>query len=332
MINSTKSTMKFLKYLLFLLLIAFIGMAIYVAVQPNDFEVTETKTINAPKAVIFEIVADSTDTDWSSFWKMSETLQKSVSKDNDSIHQTFTSNRIKNSELKWFFLSNPDGSTTVTRTLDADKLSFMTKAKFAFFGDNEADISDQFKNDLEILDKKVAVSMTAYSIKVDGITDYGGGFYMYKTISSTSSNMIASMTKQHSELLAFMNAHNLTASGMPLTIFIEKDEESGNVIMSNAIPIREKVIVAEDSNILCGFMERTRAVKVTLNGNYTNLNEAWATARKYLKDNNLEASEMSPFEVYKNDPTNIPNPAHWITDIYIPIAEKIETIENTPIL
>lgn len=327
--NSTKPTMKFFKYLLFLLLIAFIGMAIYVAVQPNDFEVSETTTINAPKAVIFEIVSDSTDMDWSSFWKASETLQKSVFKSNDSINQIFTSNRIKNSELKWVFVSNADGSTTVTRTLDADKLSFMTKAKFALFGDNKDHLSEQFKTDLVSLDKKVAVSMSAYTIKVEGITDYGGGFYMYNTISSTSNNMIATMTKQHHELISFMNVHHVTANGMPFTIFIEMDAETGNVIMSNAIPIRERVIVAEDSNILCGYMERTKALKVTLQGNYTNLKEAWATARKYLKVNNLEASEMSPFEVYKNDATTIPNPAHWMTDIYIPIVEKIETVENT---
>ena len=320
--------MKFLKYLLFLLLIAFIGMSIYVAVQPNDFEVIETTSINAPKAVVFEIVSDSTDVDWSSFWKKSETLQKSVLSSNDSINQIFTSSRIQNSVLKWTLVSNPDGSTTVGRALYADKLSFMTKAKFALFGSNQAAISSQFQNDLQSLDKKVAVSMTAYTIKVDGITEYGGGFYMYNTISSTSSNMIATMQKQQAKLMTFMNSHNMTSNGRPLTIFVEMDAETSNVIMSNAIPVRERVLVAEDSNILCGYMERTRALKVTLQGNYTNLKEAWATARKHLKDNNLQVSEMSPFEIYKNDATILPNPAHWITEIYIPIAEPSEVIDN----
>ena len=301
-------------------------MAIYVAVQPNDFEVTESKTINAPKAVVFEIVSDSTDMDWSSFWKSSETLQTKSSFPNDSITQVFTSNKIKNSAVKWVFTSNYDGSTTVTRTLDADKIAFMTKAKFALFGNKENELSDQFKTDLEMLDKKVAVSMTKYTINVDGITDYGGGFYMYNTISSRSSNIISSMDKQHKEVREFMNAHDILPSGMPLTIFIERNIESGNVIMSNAIPVRERVIVAEESNILCGFMDRTLALKVTLQGNYTNLNEAWETAKKHMIDNNLEASEMSPFEVFKNDSKAVPNPAHWITEIYIPIKQPTEVL------
>lgn len=301
-------------------------MAIYVAVQPNDFDVTETRTINAPKAIVYKIVSDSTDTDWSSFWKSTETLLQSTHTPNDSINQVFTSDKIKKSELKWNFISNSDGSTTVMRTLDANKLSFITKAKFVLFGNKEKDLSNQFKTELEHIDKKVLASMAVYSIKVDGITDYGGGFYMYRTISSTSSNIAATTKKQQNELMAFMNAHNIMASGMPFTIFVEMDPDDGNVIMSNSIPVSERIVVAKDSNILCGFMDRTLALKVTLQGNYTNLKEAWEVARKYLADNNMEASNMKPFEVYRNDADHIPNPADWITEIYIPVTENLEAL------
>lgn len=321
--------MKFLKYLLFLLLIAFIGMAIYVAVQPNDFEVRQTTTIDAPKAVVFQTISDisdTTDVDWSSFWKTTETLQKTASFPNDSIRQFFTSGRIKTSELKWDFEPTPDGLTKVTRTLDANHLSFITKAKFALFGDDKDAISTQFESDLNDLDKKVTASMAVYNIHVNGITEYGGSFYLYKSISSNASNKKATMAKQYAEINAFMDAHNVTASGMPTTIYIDMNLENGNVIMSNAIPVSERVLVAEDSNILSGYMERTRAVKVTLRGNYTNQKEAWSTARKYIRDNNLEPSDMSPFEIYQNDPAKIANPAHWITEIYIPIMEKTEEL------
>ncbi|MBJ7879390.1 GyrI-like domain-containing protein [Gelidibacter salicanalis] len=318
--------MKFLKYLLFLLLIAFIGMAIYVAVQPNSFTISESTTINAPKTVVFKAVDDSIKNDRSSFWKSSETLQTENTHPTDSIIQTYTSGRIKQSDLKWIFQSNRDGSTNVTRTLIADRLSFMTKAKFALFGDNVEELTHQFKTDLENLDSEVIESMSVYTITVDGLTDYGGGFYMYKTISSTGSNKSASMVKQFKEISAFMDRHNVTASGMPMSIYIEMNAENGNVIMSNAIPVSENVLVAENSNVLSGYMERTGAVKVTLKGNYSHVMEAWAAARKHLQDKNLEASEMSPFEVYKNDHASLPNPADWITEIYIPIKENAEAL------
>lgn len=320
--------MKFLKYLLFLLLIAFIGMAIYVAVQPNDFAVTESKTIHAPKAVVFDIVSDTTDVDWSSFWKSSETLQNGQVNANDSITQHFGSKRIKNSELKWTFKTNDDGSTTVTRTLDAERLAFFTKAKYALFGDPQEELSEQFKADLDNVAVKVAKSMATYSIKIDGVTEYGGGFYMYKTTSSTGSNKSTAMKQQFRDIKTFMDAHQITASGRPFTIYIERSPENGSVIMTNAIPVSDRTIIAEDSSVLNGFMERTTALKVTLKGNTTNLDEAWTTAHQYVHDQNLELSELSPFEVYKNDPVNLPNPADWITEIYIPIKEVEDALWN----
>lgn len=316
--------MKFLKYLLFLLLIAVIGMAIYVAVQPNDFKITESSIINAPQAVVFENVMDSPTDNWSSFWTSSEELKKSETYPNDSIVENYSSARIKNSELKWTFSSNPNGSTNVTRSLNADHLSFLTKAKYAVFGDQDDDILKHFKQDLKDLHVIVQKSMSAYDIKVDDITDYGGGFYLYKSTSSSYANIYETMSKQFEEITSFMIKHRITASGKPFTIYIDRNAENGSVIMTNAIPVSERIIVAEDSNILCSFMERTKAVKVTLKGDYVNLEEAWKKAQNYLQVNEMVASELSPFEVYTNDPTQLPNPAHWITEIYIPIVENLE--------
>ena len=50
--------MKTLKYILLLLLILIIGFSIYIAVQPNSFNVTRTKTINAPQSVVYNNVID----------------------------------------------------------------------------------------------------------------------------------------------------------------------------------------------------------------------------------------------------------------------------------
>lgn len=302
---------------------AFIGMAIYIAVQPNDFDATETLTIKAPKAVIYGIVSDSTQTDWSSFWKETEHLLQSSQTPQDSIYQLFTSDDIKKSELKWIFVSQADGSTTVTRLLNAQKLSFMTKAKMVLFSDRQKAVIKQFKSELEDLNKMVLESMAVYSINIDGVTDYGGGFYMYNTISSTKSNIMASRNKQQDELIGYMNTNHIIASGMPFTMYVSTDLDNDGVIMSNCIPVSERVIVAQDSNVLCGFMNRTLALKVTLQGDYSNLEEAWDIAKKYIADNELEPSKMSPFEVYRNDSSQLPNPADWITEIYIPILGNL---------
>ena len=50
--------MKFLKFLVLILLVVIIGLAIYVAVQPNSFNVTREKTINAPASVVYDNLID----------------------------------------------------------------------------------------------------------------------------------------------------------------------------------------------------------------------------------------------------------------------------------
>jgi len=50
--------MKFLKYLLFLLIIVAVGLLIYTAVQPNEYDVKRTKLIKAPASIIYNNIND----------------------------------------------------------------------------------------------------------------------------------------------------------------------------------------------------------------------------------------------------------------------------------
>lgn len=320
--------MKSFKYILFLLLIAVIGLAMYIAVQPNSFVLMVNRNIKASADVIYETIADNSVKDRSSFWKETEQLKDTLSTPSTLIQQTYTSKNIGDSELSWKLKPNGDGTTEVSQSISANNLSFIYKAKSIFSSNSREHLIAQMTNDLKDLDTEVLKSIATYKITTNGITEYGGGFYMYKTTSAASGNINNMMARQFADVMNFMHENKIMSNGMPFTIYNEMND-NGDVIMSNAIPVRDKVIVADDSNILCGYIEKTRAVKVTLQGNYTNLTEAWKIARKYLKDNNLEASEQHPFEIYLNDPGSIPNPAHYLTEIYIPIKEDVVAEENT---
>ena len=96
---------------------------------------------------------------------------------------------------------------------------------------------------------------------------------------------------------------------------------NGNIIMSNAIPVMNKINAENGSEILCGFIPKTKVLKTTLKGNYTNLPKAWETANTYISKNTLMRSSINQFEIYLTDPEKTPNPADYITEIYIPIEE-----------
>ena len=94
------------------------------------------------------------------------------------------------------------------------------------------------------------------------------------------------------------------------------DEAVGTVIFSAAIPVKERINTAPDSSVLCGYIEP--AIKPTLKGNYDHLDEAYKAAYTYIEEKALTLDpEKAQFEVYASDPGLEPNPANWLTEVYV---------------
>jgi len=341
--------MKAVKYIFFLLLIAIIALSIFIAVQPNEFKVTRTRTIQAPAAIIYDNVSDFKNWEaWSSWAEkdpdMIITLPKQTKglggsyswedkdgvgtmktvdiKANESIVQEMQFAEFPSSDVSWAFKQNADGSTDVTWDISGKDLPFGFKAFAALMGGMEKQIGPEYERSLEKLDSIVVNSMKAYKVSVNGITEYGGGFYMYKTTAATGANISQIMGKQYGEIMSYMAKNNIISNGMPFTIYDDVASKDGNIIMSNAIPVRDKIEVEKESQILCGYTPKTKVLKVTLNGNYTNLPKAWEAAMEHIKKNNInQSTEIKPFEIYTNDTMTVPNPSNWVTEVYIPIEE-----------
>ncbi|MEP1487484.1 MAG: GyrI-like domain-containing protein [Algibacter sp.] len=341
--------MKTFKYILFLLLIIFIGTAIYIAVQPNEFAFSRSRDIKAPASLLYNKVNDfknwpqfspwiekephailaygdkTSGVDGNYSWNgdiLGEGNMKTLAVEKDkSIEQyiTFIKPFESESDINWTFEPFETG-TKVTWAMKG-KQDFMTKLYTTFAGSIEKNTAPDFDRGLYKLDSIISADMNKSSIKINGITEYGGGFYMYKTTSANGTNISQIMAKQYGEIMEYMMKNNVTSSGMPFTIYNEMNSENGNIIMSNAIPVMTKVNVENGSDILCGFIPKTKALKTTLKGNYPNLPKAWEAANTYISENNLITASIKPFEIYMTDPGNTPNPADYITEIYIPIKE-----------
>ncbi|WP_439153181.1 SRPBCC family protein [Winogradskyella sp.] len=336
--------MKALKYVLLLLLIFIIGFCIYIAVQPNSFEVTRTKTINAPQPVVYNNVIDFKNWEsWSSwveenpetkitladqtkgiggsyFWEDDDgvgTMKTVDAEASSSITQKMQFGDFPNSDVTWDFKPNEDGITEVTWTITGKHLPFVFKAFSTVMGGMEQQIGPHFERSLTLLDSVIVEDMNRHNIEINGITEYGGGFYLYKTTNANSQNMSAKMAENFGTVMEFMGTKGLKQSGMPLTVY--NDMSSGNVIMSNGIPVNQRIDIPEGSDVSLNFIPKTKVLKTTLTGNYTYLSKAWAATMKYIAKNGLEQADLDPFEIYTTDPGNYPNPADWKTEIYIPI-------------
>lgn len=337
--------MKALKYILLLLLVLIIGISIYIAVQPNDYKFNRSRTINAPVNLIFNKVNDFKN--WPSFspwieqdpdaeltfatvtsgkdasysWKGEILGEGSMTTlnttDNTSIDQKikFIKPFEAESNINWIFKPTDNG-TEVTWQMEG-KQDFMTKLFTTFAGSIESETGPNFERGLFKLDSIVQEDMKKYEVTINGVTEYGGGFYLYKTTNANSQNISAKMGQNFGAIMQFMGQNGIKQAGMPLTVY--NDMSTADVIMSNGIPINERVDIPADSDVSISFIPKIKVLKTTLRGNYTNLPVAWENTMKYLAKNNLEQSEHKPFEIYTTDPGNFPNPADWVTEIYIPI-------------
>ena len=343
--------MKIIKYLFFLLLLVIVGGAVYVATIDGDFQVEESRVIDAPDELVFNTIneyktwekwgpwmdesddlimeyPEKTSGEGASYsWKSEtqgdgkmETVKVSPYSGIEQDITFITPMGESKSDVYWKFEKIEDSKTKVTWGMKGTQ-SFMEKA---FWATQDSTISQMlrpmYQRGLEKLDAFAKEKMKEYSINVDGVTEHEGGFYMYSATTSSIAETSEKMAQMFPAVSTYMKQNNLPQTGMPFTLYNDYNEEQGTTIFSTAVPTRDQVETPKESLVSCDFLPKQKVVKTTLKGEYANLKEAWETAYKYMADNNLEAEEKSaPFEVYKVDPMLQPDPAEWITEIYIPV-------------
>jgi len=340
--------MKTIKYILLLLLILIIGLAIYIAVQPNSFEVTRTRTINAPQSVVYNNIIDYKNWEaWNSWieanpeikvmlpeqtkgiggsysWEDEDgigTMKTIATEPNSSITQEMQFADFPTNDVTWNLKPNDDGSTDVTWSISGKDLPFGFKAFSAIMGGMEKQIGPHYERGLTMLDSVLQEEMKIYNIDVKGVTQHSGGYYIYNTMSCKFNDFEKNMKEMLPKVGAYAITNNITMAGPPFIFYHKWDEENDAVIFSCCVPTNSK-IVSNDAEILTGKLESFSAVKTVLKGNYSNLKEAWETTMKYIADNNLEMVETgSMLETYLTDPMSEQNPANWVTEIYAEVKE-----------
>lgn len=338
--------MKALKYILFLLLILIIGFAIYIAVQPNSFEVERSRTINAPASVVYDNVIDFKNWEaWSSWaeadpdlkitlneqtrgingsytWEDADgigTMKTIDTKVNEIIIQEMQFAEFPKSEVIWKLKPNGNNKTDVTWTINGKDLPFGFKAFSVIMGGMEKQIGPNYERSLQKLDSILINDMKKYSVNVSGVTEHSGGFYLYNTTSCKMEDFKTKMQEMMPQIGAYAMTNNITMAGKPFVIYHKWDEANNAVIFSCCIPTSSK-IMTEDPNVLTGQLEPFKAVKTILKGDYENLKEAWDKSMSYIATNNLTQIETGPMiESYITDPNKVPNPADWVTEIFIAI-------------
>ncbi|WP_124979707.1 SRPBCC family protein [Nonlabens xiamenensis] len=339
--------MKALKYILLLLLILIIGGAIYFALLDGTYDITETKVIDAPPSLVYEEIEDFKNWENWNGWLDKEDVELTLGQQTSGVDAYFTFEdehgdgkmvitgldpnkrvsmdmtydsglAVSNSDVT-MVLEPVEQGTQITWNIKGEQ-GLIEKAVGKVFGiDMEEEIRPMYTQSLNQLDAHLQKEMAIYSTNVDGIIQTGGGYYLYMSSSANMDNFSAIMGQMLQNIMAYMQRNNIDMYGMPMSIYEKFDPTNNSVIFSAAIPVKDRVITETDSNVLCSYREPGKAVKVTLKGSYEHLQEAWNQGQNFIQQNGLQEAEAPPYEIYKTDPSLTPNPANFLTEVYLPI-------------
>lgn len=343
--------MKFLKYLFFLILILFVGVALYFGTQDGDYSITETRIIDAPAEVVFEQVNDFRNwEEWGSWmndssakinypektsgvdasysWTSDDSgdgaMQTLRSEPDSLLVQKIVFNGSLDDEgstVTWRFEPQESGTKTKVSWNMEGSLSLFEKMYFATQDETlEESVSAMYAESLKNLDSVIIKKMNVYSIEVDGITQYSGGFYLHNTIAAKQTEIGDKTTPMIQLIYNFMETNNIPSHGPPFVLYRDWDELNQTAIFSVGIPTSDRVILPDGSPVASGYIPTTTAIKTTLNGRHTYLSKAWEETEGYIQNNGFVKSEANnPFEVYVRSLPQEKNPANWVTEIYIPV-------------
>ena len=336
--------MRILKYIFLLLVLILIGVAVFVATQKGDFDITQSRVIKSPKNVVFNYVSDYNNwQDWfladdtkfiypglntgkgSSFsWTGSESdgsIRTVAIKDNESISQQMEWNGLP-AEVFWTF-KDTAGKTKVTWHVKG-KMGFMPKIYAVMKGGAEKIMGTIFENSLAKLDKTLDYELNTYKINVDGVVNMPGTFYLKQSITSTIANTPRNMRIMMSKLLYFFKKNDIPMAGKPFVIYHSYDNPKEITRFSVCVPIHQEIYTAPGSDITHGKTDTIRAVKATLIGDYSHLREAWKKTSDYISQNNFRPLEGKEYiEMYIIGREQTKSPSKWNTEIYLPIAGEV---------
>lgn len=349
--------MKILKYLLFLILLVIIGSAIYFGTKDGNYIIKDSITVAAPAEVVFDKVNDFKSWEGWTPWKeedpnlvfnyaeKSSGEGASFSWEGKSSGSITTTKVIPNKEINqeltfeapmgkrtagmlWIFEAEGDSTKVIWET--KGKHTLIDKAYNSIKGsDFVARMHKMNRIGLSKMAEEVVADMKKYSINVDGVTQYGGGYYMYTTSVAKKQEVLEKSHSMMTLVKDFVTSNNLSSSGAPFILFNETDTPNNTVIFSTGLPISERVITPENSPVVCGFMEPVATVKISLKGSYEHLPEALQKGRDYMRENGLEVDpERKIFEVFTTDTDKEPNPAKWVTEVYIPIQSSEKPVDD----
>lgn len=345
--------MKIIKYLVLLLLVIVIGGAVYVMLQPNDYDVKRTKTIKAPANVIFNNINDFKNWKaWGPWLEDDPSIVESYSdqtagvggayswtsengpgnmktvalEENKSIYQKIQFSDYDPSDVYWTLEETEEG-TIVTWGMKADETPFMFKFGAVMSGGMDNMLGPMLAKGLDNLNVIIEDEMKNNPPKPEAIYSLGG----IMNITQDAQQFIGykHTSKIDHEAMTKLFMESMPKAGMyaasqklehtdytPAAVYTKWDEEKGETEFYVGLVIRKEIPLDDGMEKIT--LPKGDNVMIAKYGPYgTGDMEAHMAIDSYLEENRLEQNGAI-WELYLNDPETV-NPEDIETEIHYPV-------------
>lgn len=349
--------MRIVKYFFILVLVALVAASIYLASLDGSYDVKRSKLIRADPEIVFNDLNDYRNwAEWGPWYEQDSTIavtysDKTVgegasyswtSVEGDGEMRTLNTQPFERIDSEILF-KTPFGEMgsdlywILKKTAEGTELTWGMKGEMPFLtrfmaSGMEEQMGPMQERGLELFDENLQRKLKVHTIEGKGIVDYSGGFYLYVSASSRISDMNDRFGPMMEEVGSYAAKKGIRLTGSPFTLYHKFDVENGTTMFSVGYPVSERVITESGSDVLTGFMDRGRYFKTVLTGNYAYSSKAWEFARSQaeLLEGFVPDESKEPFEIYAVRPSDTPNPAEWVTEIFVPVTRKAEVEEVRP--
>jgi effector-binding domain-containing protein len=349
--------MKILKYLFLLLLLSLVALTVFVATQKGIFSVERSKVINSPKATVYNYINDFRNYEDFESWtaedpsiKMtfpSKTVGNGASyywagedgkgnaitlktKDGESIDQKMKYNGTE-ADINWTFKDTLAGKTKVTWKASGT-MSFLFKVYTALNGGSDKVIGTIYEKSLANIDKSLDYETKTFSVDVNGVVKKIETPYIKQTFTSEISKVNKNARVVIPKLIEFSRNNGLSTNGKPFIIYHTYDTATGLAKISICLPTNKEIMTTSGSDISGGTLNGFEAVKTTLKGDYTHLNQAIAKSNAFVNKEKITLDlNWSHLEILTISKLDVKSPSKLMTEIYYPIKPKPIPVVKAPV-
>ncbi len=340
--------MKIAKYIFLLFLLLLVAFVVFIATQPNDYEIKREKIITSSKDNIYDYINDFTtweywfnlkdfdpstktkylektsDENAGFTWKSTTTNGKIITSKvhfNDSINQDFYINDEIH-KISWKFTQTPKG-TKVNWSMKG-KLSFKWKLNAILQSGMDDVYGTLFENGINEIEKHLVSEFKSMKITHQGIVTKHATNFIQQVDSCSIDDFQLKSKKMLQNMIQFVENNEIELKGLPFVRVDKRDENLNYIKFAMCVPVEEEILTTEGSEISGNHFDEFLAFKTTLTGDYNHLKKARKKAIEeftkldYVLDNNNKY-----IEIYKTSLPKVKNPSQWVTEIYFPVRKKV---------